>query len=148
MFCETGDTYTKAENLHFKTVKWFIREKKTDDPTIRFILYKSVGNDQTMRLTEMQSVLEDFGIYISITSLHRFWIDEQYTLKKIPTIAREADEIECYTFWNIFNGIKAKEQMKPLPQNEHEALVSLMASVNAMRDSNWSTVLKQIGYIA
>lgn len=54
--------------------------------------------------------------------------------------------------WNIteyyFNGIKAKEQMKPMPQNENAAIFSLMESVNAMRGSNWRSVLKKIGYIA
>ena len=105
IFRDTGDIYTDADNLHFEKGKWFEREKKTDDPTVQFILYRMVEDNHSLRLREMRSALADFGIYISLTTIHRFWIDQNYTLKKITTIARESDETECYKFWNIFKTI-------------------------------------------
>ena len=79
-----------------------IRSSICDDETFRFCIDYCINIDATMVLREIRASLEEFGIFISLSVLCRFFKKENVTLKKICSIAKEANPSECSMFWDLF----------------------------------------------
>ena len=69
---------------------------------IRHILTTAIEDDPTLTLRAYQQLLRDFGVFISMSTIDRWWRSQNITLKKINTIAREANDYECSIFWDLF----------------------------------------------
>ena len=105
LFAETGDIYTEPEIYYNETGQWFQRTKLTDDDAIRYVLMNAIEDDPTMTLRAYQSLLRDYGVFISIKTIDKWWRSQNVTLKKISAIAKESNEEEIEAFWEIFQTI-------------------------------------------
>ena len=75
--------FSDAEKYHHENNKWFSRQKYTDDEAIVFVLYSALEDDPTMTLRAYQQLLRDYGVMISISTIHRWWRSQDITFKKI-----------------------------------------------------------------
>lgn len=50
-----------------------------------------------------QQPLQHLGVHVSLSTLHKYWVKQGYTWKKIWRLAKEADENEILTFWEILH---------------------------------------------
>lgn len=102
IFKETGDVLTESELFYIENGNWFKRESMLDDEAIKYVLHSGLANDKSISLRAMQQLLREYGVLIGIGTVERFWKKENYTFKKICTIAKEANEFECAVFWELF----------------------------------------------
>ena len=102
LFLDTGDVFTEPEILFNETGKWFQRPKLTDDDAIKHVLMNAIADDPTMTLRAYQSLLRDFGVFISLKTIDNWWRSQNITFKKISAIAKESTDEEIETFWQIF----------------------------------------------